>query len=51
MTGEELAALTVALQVARPPSGDGADATIAAASRWKIAARRPDLELEELRAL
>jgi hypothetical protein len=48
VTEEELAALTVALEVLRPAP---APTEASVASRWKRAARRPELELEDLRAL
>ena len=49
MTEEELAALGVALNLLQTPSGE--PAAEAAPSRWKMAARLPELEMEELRAL
>ncbi|HET9030280.1 MAG TPA: acyl-CoA carboxylase epsilon subunit [Candidatus Aquilonibacter sp.] len=51
MNDEELAALTVALELltARPATSAADDTP--AISRWKMAARRPDLNMEELRVL
>ena len=52
MNEDELAALAVALQAVLCPSTalrSAQDGTIV--SRWKIAARQPDLEMEDLRAL
>jgi hypothetical protein len=49
MTGEELAALAVAIEIMTPVVASETPAP--AVSRWKIAARQPDLEMEELRAL
>jgi hypothetical protein len=49
MTGEELAALAVAIEIMTPEAAS--DAPPPAVSRWKIASRRPELEMEELRAL
>lgn len=49
MTEEEMAALAIALDLMTPSPTPEAPAP--AASRWKIAARRPELEMEELRAL
>lgn len=49
MTEEEMAALAIALDLITPSPAP--EAPVPAASRWKIAARRPELEMEELRAL
>lgn len=49
MTEEELAALSVALDVLQP--AETAKADHPRPSRWKLADRLPDLEMEELRAL
>lgn len=49
MTEEELAALGVALNVLQTPGNERGTET--AASRWKMASRLPELEMEELRAL
>lgn len=49
MTEEELAALAVALDVLTPSPAEAAQQP--PRSRWKLAARLPDLEMEDLRAL
>ena len=49
MTEEELAALVVALSTMTPPAT--AEMPQLPISRWKLAARRPDLGMEDLRAL
>jgi hypothetical protein len=49
MNEEELAALGVALELLAPPAADEPSKPVP--SRWKLAARMPDLEMEELRAL
>ncbi len=49
MTEEELAALVVALSAITPPPT--AETPQPPVSRWKLAARRPELEMEDLRAL
>jgi hypothetical protein len=55
MTEDELAALTVALEVLRPSSlekpGVLNGVVTSERSRWKTAARYPELEMEDLRAL
>ncbi|HTU82836.1 MAG TPA: hypothetical protein VMF61_11940 [Candidatus Acidoferrales bacterium] len=48
MTGNELAAVAVALGIAALDAGDR---PVAEASAWSMAMRRPDLEFDELRAL
>ncbi len=50
MTDEEMAALAVALDVMLPASTAPAPQQ-PSRSRWKLAGRRPDLEMEDLRAL
>jgi hypothetical protein len=49
MTEDELAALAVALDLMTPSVT--AQMPQPPISRWKLAARRPDLEMEDLRAL
>lgn len=49
MTDEEMAALAAALNLVQ--ERDGEDRSEPPASRWKMAARLPELEMEELRAL
>ncbi|MBV8490719.1 MAG: hypothetical protein JO199_09335 [Candidatus Eremiobacteraeota bacterium] len=48
MTGEELAALAIALSVVGAPQ---AEPETARAAAWALAARRPELDLDELRSL
>ena len=50
MTDEEMAALAVALDVVIPASTTESPQQHPL-SRWKLASRRPDLEMEDLRAL
>jgi hypothetical protein len=50
MTEEEMAALAVALEITMPAS-TAQTPQQPPVSRWKLAARRPDLEMEDLRAL
>jgi hypothetical protein len=51
VTGSELAALAAALDILDGvPAGETAPET-GEDSRWKLAARRPELELEDVRAL
>ena len=47
---DELAAITAALAVLRAQSEPDV-ATEGSSSRWKLAARNPELEIEELRVL
>ncbi len=53
MNDDEIAALAVALEVALGSSTPqrASDEVPSRPSRWKAAGRRPELELEELRAL
>ena len=51
MTEEEMAALAVALDIVRPAAAVQAEQQQPARSRWKLAGRLPELEMEQLRAL
>jgi hypothetical protein len=48
MTGEEVAALAIALRIAR--GRDRAPEPVAR-SAWKLSARRPEIEFDDLRSL
>jgi len=48
ITDDELAAVVIALQSLNPAVDSTAPQS---PSRWKLAARHPDLELEDVRAL
>lgn len=51
MTGDELAALAAVLDILDAGPLDGGAERTAKDSRWKLAARRPELALEDVRAL
>jgi hypothetical protein len=48
MTDDEAVAIAMALDAML---AEYAEATAASMSRWKVAGRKPDLEIEELRAI